>query len=382
VYKYDVFRQYLNRKSLEYQKDQQVLNHQDSLYALLDKISEYMISNKTFFNIPSSIFSEVEQKLLYQMLDNEVIFKDEQIMKTGMLMRNTVVISFTFDEFRDFCITNYILTHLAERQAFLSFWDQMNKENLTIREGVQKYIFYLSRTESQEELLPILEELPEFEKLYWHYIWGLEDRHFISKDAETWKMQLTENGPYAKKIVHDLVDKYDCSYFININIHLLFEALDALAGKIGLYDAFIKRMFGVYRKKKSIYTDPGPESIWPFNTMIRDIIENVNDDTWNVCHSEWYRLVIYLLELENRGALDLLCKLYEVSPNVIVCILGEMNRHKSSLILCNVKEVLHHLTGSRNGDAYDQIIERLLQENSFCQDMHIDVELFSKLLLK
>jgi len=382
VYKYDVFRQYLDRKSLEYQKDQQVLNHQDSLYALLDKVSAYMIREKTFFNVPSSIFNESEQKLLYQMLDNEVIFKDEQIMKTGMLMRNTVVISFTFDEFRDFCITNYVLTHLAEQHAFLTFWGQMNKENLTIREGVRKYIFYLARTESQEDLLPIIEDLPEYENLYWRYIWGLEDRHFTARDAEAWRKQLIANGPHAKKIIHDLIGKYDCEFFSNINICLLFEALDALAEKIDLYDVFTKRMFGVYHQKKGTYTDPGPESVWPFNMMIRDIAEYVNDNSWNVYHSEWYRLIIYLLELENRGALDLWCKLYGVSPEVAVRILEEMNRHKSCLILCNVKEILHHLTKGRNGDAYDQILERLVQENTFCRDIPINMELFSKLLLE
>lgn len=380
VYKYDVFRQYLNRKSLEYQKDQQVLNYQDSLYALLDKISEYMIHEKMFFNVPSSIFNEYEQGLLYQMLNNEVIFKDEQIMKTGMLMRNTVVISFTFDEFRDFCITNYILTHLAEKNAFLTFWAQMNNENLTIREGVQKYIFFLARTESQEDLLPIVEDLPEYENLYWHYIWGLEDRHFTAQDSKTWRMQLITNGPHAKKIVHDLIGKTDCEFFGNINIQLLFEALDVLSEKIDLYDAFIKKMFGINRQKKDRYTSPEPESVWPINMMIRDIVEYVNDDSWNVCHSELYRLVIYLFELENRGALDLWCKLYVVSPEVAVNILDEMNRHKSGLILCNVKEILHRLKKSRNGDTYDLNIERLAQENSFCQNISLDTVLFSKLL--
>ncbi|MHB8125310.1 MAG: serine protease family protein [Desulfitobacteriaceae bacterium] len=379
VYKYDVFRQYLNRKSLEYQKDQQVLNYQDSLYALLDKISEYMIREKTFFNIPSSIFSEAEQELLFQMLSNEVIFKDEQVIKTGMLMRNTVVISFTFDEFRDFCITNYVLTHLSEQLAFLTFWDQMNKENLTIREGVQKYIFYLARTESQEDLLPIIEDLPEYEKLYWRYIWGLEDRYFTANDTEAWRMQLIANGPHAKKIVHDLIGKYDCEFFVNINIRLLFEALDALADKIDLYDAFIKRMFGVYRRKKGSYSDHRPESVWPFNKMIRGIADHVNDDSWDVCHSEWYRLVIYLLELENRSALDLWRELFAVSPEVAVHILDEMNRHKSSLISCNVKEILQHLEKNRNGDAYDLIIERLAQENSFCRNLSIDTVHFLKL---
>lgn len=380
VYKYDVFRQYLNRKSLEYQEDQQVLNHQDSLYALLDKISEYMLREKSFFNIPSSIFNEIEQKLLYKMLDNEVIFKDEQIVKTGMLARNTVVISFTFDEFRDFCITNYVLTHLAEQDGFLKFWNQMNEENLTIREGTQKYIFYLARTESQDELLPIIQALPEYGNLYWHYIWGLEDCHFTTNDSEVWKEQLITNGLHARRIVYDLINKYDCEYFSNINISLLFEALDVLADRIDLYDTFIQKMFGVYRQKKSIYRNPEPESLWPFNKMIQQIMHYVNDGSWNTHHHEWYRLVIYLFELENKGALDLWCKLHSTSPEVALRILDEMNHHKSSLILCNVREILHHLKKYCNSDVFDQIIERLIQENSFCRDISIDSELFSKLL--
>lgn len=381
VYKYDVFRQYLNRKSLEYQKDKKVLNHQDSLYALLDKISGYMIREKSFFNIPSGIFDESEQELLYQMLDNEVIFKDEQITKTGMLARNTVVISFTFDEFRDFCITNYVLTHLAEQDTFLNFWNQMNEENMTIREGVQKYIFYLARTESQEELLPIVQALPEYENLYWSYIWGLEDCQFTANDTEIWREQLIANGLHAKKIVHDLLGKYDCEFFVNINIRMLFEALDVLAGKIDLYDVFIKRMFGAYHQKKGVYTNSKPESLYPFNEMIRGISKYVDDDFWNVCHSEYYRLIIYLLELENRGALDLLRKLYNVSPELSVRVLSEMNHHKSSLILCNVKEILYYLRKYSNDDVGNQIIERLIQENSFCRDISIETELFSKLLL-
>ncbi|WP_339171283.1 hypothetical protein NSQ55_03620 [Paenibacillus sp. FSL H7-0943] len=381
VYKYDVFKSYLAIKSLEYQKNQQILNNQDSLNALLDKISEYMIREKSFFNIPSGIFNESEQELLYKMLDNEVIFKDEQIIKMGMLKRNTVVISFTFDEFRDFCITNYILTHLAEQQAFLEFWSQMNEENLTIKEGVQKYIFYLARTESQEDLLPIIQNLPEYETLYWEHIWGLEDRHFTAEDAELWKMQLITNERYAKKIVRDLIIKYDCEFFRNINIHLLFEALDVLVQKLDLYDAFIKRMFGVQRQEKNIYTSSRSESIWPFNTMVQDITNYVSVDNWNVNHSELYRLVIYLLELEYWSALDLWHKLFEISPEVAVYILNETNQHKSSLILCNVKEILRHLKKVRKGDEYDLIIERLDQENNFCRDISIDVKLFSKLLL-
>lgn len=379
IYKYGVFRQYLDKKSLEYQNDQQVLNHRDFVDALFDMISEYMICNKVFFNVPSNIFNESEQKLLTKMLHNEVIFKDDQVIKTGMHKENTVVISFTFDEFRDFCITKYILKHYSEKHTFLSFWDQMNKENLTIREGVQKYTFYIAHAESQEDLLPIIQGLPEYEELYWSYIWDLEDRYFTVNDAESWKAQLLTNGPYAKLIVHDLIGKYNCDFFININIRLLFEVLDKLSHTIYLYESFTKWMFGVSRQKKEIYASPEPEYVCPFNKILKHIATHVDDNSWNVLHSELYRLTIYLLELEYKNALDLWRDLYVESPEVAVHILGEMNEHKSSLILCNVKEILQHLEKNRNGDEYSIQIKRLFQNNSFCWNTSIDTAQFIKL---
>jgi hypothetical protein len=162
----------------------------------------------------------------------------------------------------------------------------------------------------------------------------------------------------------------------------LFEVLDELAEKIEVYEAFIKKMFDVYYQDQYGYSNIQSEAVYPFNIMVQRIERHVNDSEWNDFHSEWYRLVIYLFELDSWAALELYDKFYSASPEAAVSILAEMNQHKSCLVLCNVKEILAHLKENKQNDLCDHRIEQLYQENSFCQDRLSDMELFSKLLFK
>ena len=65
---------------------------------LLDKIVRYMIEKKEFFHVPVSVFTQEEERILIKMLENEVIFKDEQVIKSGILEKKSMTISFTFDD--------------------------------------------------------------------------------------------------------------------------------------------------------------------------------------------------------------------------------------------------------------------------------------------
>lgn len=375
IYKYEVFEQYLEKKALEYCTDWKAINSKESFYLLLDKISEYMITNKEFFNVPTNIIaSKDESELLAMMLSNDVIFKDEQIIKQGMLPRVSAVISFTFDEFRDFCITNYILTHYFEKEKFIMFWNNMDEENLTIKEGVQKYVFYLGRTRSQEKLLPIIKELPEYEELYWEYIWGLEDKYITIEDKEKWKQQVLENEKYEKRVVHDLIMKFDTEYFSNINIGLLFDILDQLSNNIGAYEQFIKKMFGVYYEDKYKLFHDRTNVVLPYNRMIENIRQYIDDNDWNIHHKELYRLSIYLLELKNWAAKEMWIELFESSPEVVIELLTNMNNHKSSIINGNVKDILQSLKNHQRNDKFDNEIIELYNVNNFCQDICIDID--------
>lgn len=365
VYKYEVFQQYIEKKAKEYHENEVILNQNNILFMLLDKIVGYMIEKKEFFHVPVSVFSQEEERMLIKMLENEVIFKDEQVIKSGILEKSSMTISFTFDEFRDFCITNYVLEHFSKEDVFMQFWKGMREDNLTIREGVQKYVFYLSRTKYQKDLGPIIEKVSEYDELYWLYIWGVQDDYLSYEDVVKWKEQVLQHGSYGRRVINYLLMRYDCDCFHNLNIKILFELMDEIIVDMGEYHCFMQEMFGVHIKDdyKLLYHD-SPKAVYPYNYLVRDLLDCMGDEEWNLVHRELFRLTIYLFELCHLDTLQLWENLYQNTPDIAVVLLQEMNTHDSSLIQGNVIDILEGLLGLELGDQ-DERLHNLYENNRY-----------------
>jgi len=370
VYKYAVFEQYLVKKAQEYQRQfKDVVDSKELFYSLLDHICEHMINNKEYFNVPLSAFDLNQQKLLKQMLENDVIFKGEELIENGILERNSVVISFTFDEFRDFCLTNYLLSHYFRCEDFLNFWKPMQEENQTIREGVQKYIFYLSKTKYRNKLQWLVKRLPEYKSLYWEFIWDVEDQYITKEDMALWKEQMLHGSQYTVKIVENLVFKYDCTFFTGANIKLLFEVLDELVNKIDRYSWFVETMFGITKKDKYGRTQHEEQTVIHVDDLLEGLSEQLKDAEWDRMHRELFHLVIYLYELAMPQAQAVWNALYQVSPETAVELLREISGNEGCLIKGNVKDILLGLLENQRGDEYDLEIGRLNEENNFGHGM-------------
>lgn len=360
-----MFQQYIEKKAKEYHGNEVVLNQNNILFMLLDKIVGYMIEKKEFFHVPVSVFTQEEERILIKMLENEVIFKDEQLIKSGILEKKCMTISFTFDEFRDFCITNYVLEHFSKEDVFMQFWKDMQENNLTIREGVQKYVFYLSRTKYQKDLGPIVEKVTEYDELYWLYIWGVQDDYLSYEDVAKWKEQVLQHGSYGRRVVNYLLMRYDCDCFHNLNIKILFELMDEIIVDMGEYHRFIREMFGVHIKDdyKLLYHD-SPKAVYPYNYLVRDLLECMGKEEWNLVHRELFRLTIYLFELCHSDTLQLWKNLYQNTPDIAVVLLQEMNTHDNSLIQGNVIDIVEGLLGLELGNQ-DERLRNLYENNRY-----------------
>lgn len=368
VYKYAVFEEYCIKKAQEYQKDNELVDAGELFYSLLDFICEYMLEHEKYFNVPLRVFTMDQQRLLQKMVDNDVIFKSEDDISQGIYQRRGTVISFTFDEFRDYCLTNCILSHYYERESFLNIWNSLRSEHSTILEGVQKYVFYLSKTRCADTLLPVVHELPEYEELYWTYIWDVEDGSITADDLAQWKNQMLISGSYADNVVYHLVFRDDLTYFVHVNIRLLFETLDELLNTPTQYNAFIKHMFGPTVRDKYGYPIWGQhESTVPINQLLETL------HTWGLSseqclqHKESYRLSIYLYDLSPSQTQRIWNELYQTVPEIAIGLLGEMNVHPNFLIRSNVKEILFLLP--RRGYDYDHQISSLDNANNFGENL-------------
>ena len=367
VYKYHVFDEYLRQKSEEYRKKKNVFGSQMLLDKLINHIASYMVEKFVFFQVPIDIFDSEELQILEILLENDVIFKSEQKIQKGVLHLSSEVISFAFDEFRDFCLTRYLLQYKSEEQEFMSFWNEMKNRQLTIREGIEKYVFYLAYTECRDTLLPMVKKLSEYPQVYWNYVWHVEDNYFTEEDISLWKSHLVSGGKYAKKIVKFLLDRYDVKYFKCGNIHLLMESMEEIMEDECRYLKFIRDMFGMHRKDR-FGRMLESESVYPIDKFLKFLDEDVENAFFNEKYREWYRMTVYLLSMSSFLVEELWEKLYHISPDVAIELLQEINERKYPFLQSNTRDILNHLISEKRGDSYDQIVEELLAKNTFQQE--------------
>ena len=140
-----------------------------------------MIDTKEFSHIRVDELNSEDLQITYHLLESDVIFKTECRLKKGFLEDVEELISFTFDEFRDYCLTRYIVRLENAAEIFPKFWRDMHDNKWSILEGVQKYIFFLSRTESSE-IENIIKKYSNYSSIYWENIWNLEDSYIREDD--------------------------------------------------------------------------------------------------------------------------------------------------------------------------------------------------------
>lgn len=240
VYKYSLFEKYYEMKRKESIPRKSPGN--EALFdKLIDHICQSMIASQQFTKMPRNELSEEELVILDKLLETDVIFKQEMQMQRGLLTETESFLSFTFDEFRDFCITRYLLK-TNDETSFSELWRRMHIEKWSVLEGVERYIFFLARTENRG-ILPILQAEKGYPQLYWKNVWDLEEKDMTEEDISLWKEEVLSGGSYTTSIVNFLLVHTDRSYFQRINVDLLFEMLNLLAKEPITFDSVMQRLF-------------------------------------------------------------------------------------------------------------------------------------------
>lgn len=365
IYKYEVFQRYLQKKAEEYQQPNDV-DTKELFYDLLNHICQTMLQSKTYFQIPLCGFTNYEQRLMNRMLENDMIFKSDIQLQRGLFTRDGTVISFTFDEFRDFCLVNYILEQSIGKTEFLEFWHDLHEDHATICEGIERYAFFLASTKYRDPLLPWIQECPEYEQLYWENIWNIEDQYLTQEDITKWKAQILYGNPYAPAVVRHLLNRCDDAYFMTANIHTLFEAMDEILPDLGRYGKFIRWMFAPSRNDRHGMDLPGRGRVFPYNNMLEKLSKLLYN--FSNVHKEYFHLTIYLYELDPRETQKIWINIFSINPETAVSLLRNINRHKRSLIRGNVKDILSALLKEYQNGAYGTVLAQLYEENDFGQN--------------
>lgn len=374
IYKYEVFQKYLEKKAAEYNRAGDV-DTRELFYDLLEHICRSMLEHKAYFQISMSGFNHDEQQLMNLMLENEVIFKGEALLEKGLAQREGTVINFTFDEFRDFCLTNYIMEKYDEKVVFLDFWNNLHDDNATICEGVERYTFFLAMTNSTDKLLSWLKECSEYDRLYWENIWNIEDRFLTQEDALRWKEQLLYGGPHASSVVNHLLFRCDYTYFVTANFQILLDAMDEILMDLGQYTKFVRYMFAPRKLDRHGMNIPGRGRAWPYNDMLTALTKlTASPEKRTDKYNEYFRLTIYLYELMPHETQKMWISLFSVDPEVAIALLKDAVKHPKSLIQGNAKDILSALLAEYQEGAYGILLTQLYEKNDFGQHFEETVD--------
>ena len=297
-----------------------------------------------------------ETQLLNELLENEVIFKGEALIKKGVIPKQVITIGFTFDEYRDYCITNYIITNYDE-EALLEFMHQIEQDKAPICEGVQKYLFYLAHTQYKAELKAIVEKMAVYEKLYWRHIWSIDEQYIDHSDLSIIENQIFSNTDHIILVIRNMMHRYDCTYYQKINIKRLMELFDNLEETSPeQHDCLLCRFPYINDSDPRDY-ELEKDAIFRLDSIIQKLHQDITDDN-PIEHSiELMKFTIYILQNDQLRICELWKHFYSYSKEKAYEVLSNMNSHRSRSIKENTASIISYILRSNSDDELQGLLD-------------------------
>lgn len=186
---------------------------------------ELMLEKETFSNIPiNDILSKLspEQKnIFYQFLDSNILIKRE----LGDGLFNNEVVGFTFDEFRDFMISHYLIDKVFNANypdIFENKVLQYTSSNHILREGLTCFLYCYSK-EHNPNVLQVLKEQDWYKSTFIRYIWEINEEYIDDTDIILLKELITAFPRLAERLIFQ--GRLNTNRYKKININLLVDIL-------------------------------------------------------------------------------------------------------------------------------------------------------------
>jgi len=213
----------------------------------IENIASYMIEHHEFHNIPiNEIINDDNNREIYiRFLDENIILKKDLPQSEDSIFSDSEVINFTYDEFRDFIISDYLLNHTykASKDNFKDFISKNLVKASPILEGCSIFLYSLSRKTRNDEIKEFIKSQEWYNSAFLSVIFSTPDSEINDIDRNQLKQIFTSNQSVSEKIIIELAyHRYNTAKYQNLNINLLFEIFDELSEK-----EFEEFAFSTYR---------------------------------------------------------------------------------------------------------------------------------------
>jgi hypothetical protein len=255
IYKEELFEKYYLLKSEEINKrlsenDEFRVRGSFDIKNFISSVVGFMINTKTYVNVPfDKIITDPKDRELYvRFLDENILVKrDLQVDENG-IFTSLEVVNFTFDEFRDFIISRYLVEILYKSSPaeFEYFIETQITDKSPLLEGCSTFLYYISRSFSDERLNIIIEKQPWFSSVFSRCIFSINDSKVTEKDKKMLNENLLKGLEINYSIILNLIHRYDTKHYKKLNIDFLFALLRELDDQ--QFDNCFSNQFGNDRR--------------------------------------------------------------------------------------------------------------------------------------
>lgn len=338
IYKEELFEAYYTLKSTEINKrllenDEFRITGTLNIRGFISRLVEVMVTSRKYVNVPldKTIADPKDRGMYIRFLDENILVKrDLQIDDKGIFTQ-TEVVNFTFDEFRDFILSRFLVEELYPKseKEFTAFIKSEISPNSPLLEGCSAFLFFISRRKTDQILNDILSKQIWFASAFSNLIFSLKDSQIDNNDKIRLKINLIDNSAFSKNIILNLIyNRYDVVYFKNLNIDFLFDVLTTLDE--GQYTKCFSSKFTV---NHFVYSGINQE------LLLQQIEELLKDGELkkDSKYHKLFELLLYMFNNEENWEIQALYERYFFQNNEI----GK--RQLQNVLKCNNKSLVEEV---------------------------------------
>lgn len=234
------------------QDDEFLVMGKINIRRFLERLIEYMIEYKTYENIPFEdlLSAEDNHKVYVRFLDENILVRRDPTAGNSVFGVQEVV-NFTFDEFRDYLIADYLINKIYSRDEdkFCNFLKNEIDPSSRILEGCGTFLFYIARKSSDIQLIKIIENQSWYTRIFMRCIFNLEDRYISQSDREGIFAYIRKKEGPSISFFYQFLNRSEITETPNLNLdHYLsfLRGLSAIEFEVTFTRMFVDSDYAIY----------------------------------------------------------------------------------------------------------------------------------------
>lgn len=293
------------------------------LVAILGHAVKHMLETWQFSDVPISIIPESLNEALYALLAEELVLRRDAPSGTSVFSPSEETINFTFDEFRDYLLAQYLLCQVydADASAFKEYIARNDPKDSQVIEGIKKFLFYASRHQENEAFWSFYRNQPWYTDVYGYEVFNIDTKLLRAEDRDSITAILRAGGEEARMVARKLAVRWHSKRHPLLSLDLLLsfvtEADDLQYDNIVIatfrtiqhhHEGSSAKAFCKFITEKVLLPEFKPTSSGVENGLFRFLILMFPVDGSAGLESESLITFRKLLELYPDYAINLLCK--------------------------------------------------------------------------